>query len=162
MRNMTNNLWVDKPAGELFEHTMIRVLKNVYKENPRAVVDYTGTRRDTHEGTDCTLMGIPLDITLNYEGKDKINNLVDTFELTSRANGCGELLANVKFGIRLGNRHAKFRLPVLVFGVSLMPTINFWRYEELIYDALRRDMRSMFDRMQDKYLDYCEKTGAEV
>ena len=105
-----------------------------------AAVKLSTERQDKHEGTDISVLGVPIDVTLNYGMKDKMRQ-VDEIRLD---------WLTVRLGIRFGNKYADFRTPVLVIGVESLAEIymgNLW----LAIDALKERIGDILEAGFDRY-----------
>jgi hypothetical protein len=99
------------PDGKLFEHLIIeraaRIMAKVVEENKvekKVQKDYfmfATEQEDRKFGTDFFAYGVPMDVTLDFDGKDKLEVLPGRLKLDDDGNV-------VKFGMRFGNAHHDF------------------------------------------------------
>jgi hypothetical protein len=100
---------------------------------------------DQYQGTDFNLLGIPVDVTLNYDGKNYMRRL----ETTINTGVC-----TVNFGIRFANGKVKFEKPVLVIGFNFA-FINKGNVASLV-DLCSESLQEILDTGMDLYLDTVE------
>lgn len=98
------------------------------------------TELDTKAGTDFILLGIPVDVTLNFSGKN----------YTTKVGQVSFKFGDVEFGVRYGNGHCQFETPVLVVGFNMdIPR----QYIERSIDQMNSKMQLILERGMDLYLD---------
>ena len=96
-------------SGHEFESEMADFITSFARsEWGSAAVKFSTEHQDRYEGTDIFLLGIPVDITLNFAGKNKTKRL-DTLDFDGVA---------IDLGVRFGNGKSDFKTPVLVIGAA--------------------------------------------
>lgn len=97
-------------TGSLFEEAVSVAIGSVsLKRWGKGAFVTTDIVKDQHQGTDFTVLGVPMDVTLNVVGKNRTKWSKTTIDL-----GFGK----VNFGIRTGNGKVKFAVPVLILGFT--------------------------------------------
>ena len=130
-------------AGGLeFESDVIEVVSAFAKrEWGDTAVKFSTVQQDRYEGTDLYVLGIPIDITLAFEKKNKTNRL-ETLVLDG---------VTIDLGIRFGNGRVNFKTPVLVIGAGTalgITTSNMW----YTLDVIKSNLLKILDLGMDKYL----------
>lgn len=101
------------------------------------------TLLDKNAGTDGILMGVPIDVTLDYISKrqtKKLSNIEFDF-------------GSVTFGIRYGNGKVKFETPVLVIGFDvIIPK----QYLVNTVDMIANSFEEILETGMDLYLEATE------
>ena len=126
------NNYFFEAGGHEFESGVVDVVSSYAKsEWGKSAVKFSTVQQDHHEGTDLFVLGVPIDITLAFEKKNKTRKLgvltMDGIE--------------IDFGVRFGNHKANFKIPVLVIGASSAIGItksNMWLVLEIIKDNVQR------------------------
>jgi len=148
-------MYINQSTGLEFEDEMIILIsdyaKKFYGED---AVQFAKTKEerikaDREQGTDFLLYGIPVDTTLNFHGKD---NMDDIGEMP--LNGF-----NVNFGFRKGNKRKEFNTPVLVIGASSPVEItknNMWYYIQ----EIKTNIQNILDKAFDLYYDAIDSQEA--
>ena len=104
-----------------------------------SAVKFSTARQDRFEGTDIFVLGIPIDLTLNFSGKNKTKKL-GALELEG---------VTIDLGVRFGNGKAKFETPVLVIGAETACGINkhnMWVTMEIIKSNISKVLNWGMDR----------------
>jgi len=105
-----------------------------------SAVKFSTMYQDRFEGTDIFVLGVPIDITLDFAGKNKTRRL-DTLVLDG---------VTVDLGIRYGNGRADFETPVLVIGAETACGItktNMW----VALDIIKSNILKILDLGMDRY-----------
>ena len=97
--------------------------------------------QDSYEGTDLFVLGVPIDITIDFDRKDK----------TRRLGGLSLDGVAIDFGIRYGNRKANFNLPVLVIGAASAVGITRSNMR-LVLDIIKENIKKILNMGMDEYL----------
>jgi len=133
-------------SGYEFESEMADFITSfARKEWGDAAVKFSTELQDRHEGADIFLLGIPVDITLNFARKNKTKWL-ETLVLEG---------ANINLGIRYGNGKVKFENPVLVIGAETALGItmqNMW----VTLDIIKSNILRILDLGMDRYFQVVE------
>jgi hypothetical protein len=139
---VAKNRYFFDAGGHEFESGVVDIVSSFAKhEWGIGAVKFSTVQQDRHEGTDLFVLGIPIDITLAFEQKDKTRKL-------------GALSFNgvtIDFGVRFGNRKAKFKIPVLVIGAETALGIsmsNMW----VALDTIKFNIHKILNVGMDKYL----------
>jgi len=129
-------------GGYEFESDVVAVVsafaKNEWGNN---AVKFSTVQQDRFEGTDLYVLGVPIDVTLAFEKKNKTRRL-------------GKLKLDgvtIDLGIRFGNGRANFKTPVLVIGAETALGItkaNMW----YVLDVIKSNILKILDLGMDKYL----------
>lgn len=129
-------------GGYEFESEIVDIMSAFAKsEWGKNAVKFSTERQDRFEGTDLFVLGIPIDVTLAFEIKNKTRRL-------------GEWSLNgvtVDFGIRFGNGKSDFKTPVLVIGAETAIGItksNVWA----VLDTIKSNIHDILGIGMDKYL----------
>lgn len=129
-------------GGHEFESGVVDIVSDFAKsEWGNKAIKFSTVQQDRYEGTDVFVLGVPIDITLAFEKKNKTHKLG-----TMSLNG-----VTIDFGIRLGNGRAKFQTPVLVIGAETALGIsksNIWA----VLDTIKFHVREILNKGMDKYL----------
>ena len=139
--NIQNNYFFE--AGGLeFESGVVDIVSAYAKREWGAdAVKCSTVQEDRYEGTDIFVLGVPIDITLAFEKKNKTRRL-------------GALTLDgvtIDFGVRFGNRKTNFKLPVLVLGAETAVGItksNMWA----ALDTIKTNVQEILNRGMDEYL----------
>jgi len=128
-------------SGHEFESGVVDAVSSFAKrEWGIEAVKSSTMQQDRFEGTDLYVLGVPIDITLSFEKKNKTRRL-------------GALTMDgvvIDFGIRLGNHRANFKMPVLVIGASTAIGItkaNLW----LVLGIIKDNIQEILNIGMDKY-----------
>ncbi|MCL2047409.1 MAG: hypothetical protein FWG87_01665 [Defluviitaleaceae bacterium] len=137
----TRNHYFFEAGGYEFESQMTDIV-SVFARHVwgNKAVMFSTERQDRYEGTDLFVLGVPLDITLAFDKKNKTRKLSD---LT--LNG-----VTISFGVRFGNGKVTFETPVLVVGVETAVGItkgNMWA----VLDTIKHNMQKILDIGMDSY-----------
>ncbi|MCL1884457.1 MAG: hypothetical protein FWF81_12010 [Defluviitaleaceae bacterium] len=128
-------------GGLEFECGVVDVVSAFAKrEWGNKAVKFSTTQQDRHEGTDFFVLGIPIDITLAFDKKNKTRK-VGTLKMDG---------VTIDFGVRFGNNKAKFKTPVLVIGAEAAIGIsksNMW----ITLGIIKDNVQKILDMGMDKY-----------
>ncbi len=132
-------------VGEEFEDTIVEKIGTfsikTWKGGFKSTVN---TLLDTHAGTDFILLGVPMDVTLNYMSKN------NTKTISRMEFGFGA----VTFGIRYGNGRVKFETPVLVLGFDVvLPK----QYMVQAIDEISHNFNEILENGMDLYFEATEE-----
>lgn len=158
---MAYNIFSEK-TGNVFENEVVDRVRIVAKQEGAYFQNTVGTERDRCDGTDL-IYGfdrrvadkiirnrIPIDVTYNFAGKDRMIVLPAKYTLA-----CG---IKLRFGVRFGNRKKTFDEPVLVIGFETDSyCINSMM--ENIMDDVQREWSEIFLRGRPGYRKYCPIKG---
>lgn len=137
-------------SGKEFEQDFAFCLKKAFSGNRcYTITTYSGTDKDTKEGTDLTCGEIRIDTTLDFSGKDFMPYVADT-----EIEACPG--RNFKMGVRHGNSHkgyTEFKEPVIVIGVDLSP-MEWQRWEETVIRNLENNAEDIIMFASDCKDDY--------
>lgn len=143
--SIRNNYFFET-GGLEFEAGIVDVVQSfATREWGVGAVKFSTTRQDRFEGTDIFVLGVPIDVTLDFERKSK----------TRRLGGLSVDGINIDFGVRFGNRKANFNLPVLVIGAAAAVGItkaNIW----LVLDIIRDNITEILNVGMDEYFTATE------
>ena len=145
-------------AGYIFEKEMRDAyewaFRRFYNSAAATIMLSSSRKEDVERGTDFWDGDIPIDFTLNFEGK---NNMFTVFPKTVNIS---RWFPEFQFGIRTGNNYAggtRFQTPVLVVGVDMAP-YEFFRERnflmECVYDHIQEIMETgeeLFYLFQDQH-----------
>ena len=128
-------------GGYEFESGVVDIVSDFAKsEWGNKSIQFSTVQQDRYEGTDVFVLGVPIDITLAFEKKNKTRKL-------------GALSLNgvtIDFGLRFGNGKAKFQTPVLVIGAETAIGIsksNMWA----ALDTIKYHVREILNKGMDAY-----------
>ena len=128
-------------SGNEFEALLLDILSAfAKKEWGIGAIKLSLERQDRFEGTDITLLGVPIDVTLAFSMKDK----------TRKMGFINKDGVTINYGVRFGNRKSDFRMPVLVLGAETATEItrsNMW----VAIDTIRAHIKEILDIGMDKY-----------
>jgi len=128
-------------GGYEFESDVVSVVSSFAKrEWGNNAVKFSTMQQDRYEGTDLFVLGVPIDITLDFERKNKTRRL-GKLELDG---------VIIDIGIRFGNNRANFKTPVLVIGAETALGItksNTW----YVLDVIKSNVLKILDLGMDKY-----------
>ena len=137
-----NKRYFFETDGLEFESSVVEIVSLFAKcEWGTAAVRFSTERQDRFEGTDLFVLGVPIDITLAFDRKNKTRNL-GSISLDG---------VTIDFGVRFGNGKASFKTPVLVIGAETALGINrgnMWA----VLDAVKSNIQEILDIGMDKYL----------
>ena len=102
----------------------------------------TTVKEDLYEGTDCKVLDVPIDITVNFSGKNRTWRSRTEIILD---------LCTIKFGVRYGNGKVDFEEPVLVIGVE--SHIDIRTFMGNIIDSVKKQISKILDTGMDIYID---------
>ena len=141
-----NERYFFEAGGYEFESEMADYLTLfARREWGSSAVKFSTARQDRFEGTDIFVLGIPIDITLDFAGKNKTKRL-GTLELDG---------VTIDLGVRFGNGRAKFKTPVLVIGAETALGItkqNMW----ITLDIIKSNISQILDLGMDSYFQVVE------
>ena len=141
-----NERYFFETSGYEFESEMADFLTLFARgEWGNSAVKFSTARQDRFEGTDIFVLGIPIDITLDFAGKNKTKKL-GTIKLDG---------VTIDLGVRFGNGVAKFKTPVLVIGAETAGGItnhNMW----ITLDIIKANIIKILDMGMDKYFQVVE------
>lgn len=138
---MKNKFFFETGSRE-FEYGIVDVVSTfAEREWGTGAVKISTAHQDRYEGTDLYVLGVPIDVTLAFDRKNKTRKLgaINLDGIT------------IDFGIRFGNRKANFKIPVLVIGAetSLGITLNnMW----VVLDIIKSNIQEILNIGMDKYL----------
>ena len=128
-------------GGQGFELEMADIVSlHARREWGAKAVRFGTQYQDKFEGTDFFVLGVPIDVTLAFEKKNKTRKL-GSMNLDG---------LTIDFGIRFGNRKANFKTPVLVIGAHTAIGItmnNMW----IALDTIKRNIHEILNIGMDKY-----------
>ena len=128
-------------SGNKFEAVMQDILVSfAKKEWGDKSIRFSTEYQDKFEGTDIFVLGVPIDVTLAFEKKNKTKKM-------GHINKDGVI---INFGIRFGNTKASFRMPVLVLGAETALGItkdNMW----VALDTIKSHIKEVLETGMDKY-----------
>jgi hypothetical protein len=140
MRTTRDNYFFES-GGYEFESSVAEMVSSFAKrEWGSGSVKFSTVQQDRYEGTDLYVLGVPIDITLAFERKNKTRRL-DTLVLDG---------VTIELGIRIGNGKARFNTPVLVIGAETALGINksnMW----ITLDVIKSNILKILDLGMDKY-----------
>ena len=141
-----NNRYYFESSGYEFESYLSEFITLfARREWGSSAVKFSTDRQDRFEGTDIFVLGIPVDITLDFARKNK-TRLLGSLELDG---------VTIDLGIRFGNGRADFKTPVLVIGAESACGItkqNMW----VTLDTIKSNILNILDLAMDKYLQVAE------
>jgi hypothetical protein len=149
MAKRYSKIIMKRRTGIAFEEDLVTSMADHFKStgDPGAIKYLGGTRIDREEGTDLTIWGVPIDITLNLQEKDHTKILPESTELLGGI--------KVRFGVRTGNRGHQFKTPVLVIGLDAMSGfVRAW--ENNIIQAFTDKLDEIIELGQSQYWDWCD------
>ena len=110
------------------------------REWGEAAVKFGTKQQDFYEGTDIFLLGVPVDITLDFAGKNKTKRL-DTLVIDG---------VTIDLGVRFGNGRADFKTPVLVIGAGT--ALGITKHNMYIaLDTIKSNILNILDLGMDRY-----------
>jgi len=128
-------------GGYEFESGVVDVMQTfATRQWGTKAVKFSTSRQDRYEGTDLFVLGVPIDVTLDFERKNK----------TRRLAGLSVDGITIDFGVRFGNFKADFDVPVLVIGTTSHAPItksNMW----LVLDIIRDNINEILNIGMDEY-----------
>ena len=156
MRNSTADLACGVSVGKEIEGFFVQSLREEASKRGLAKLftTYSGTAEDLHQGTDCKFGSTRIDPTAGFEWKHSKNmrNWVETgVELSFK-------YLTLKFAVRTGNNHRKFKFPVVVIGFD-MPNNLIFRYEDAIEEEIRKNSAIILDTAVKVMKDYKRSIG---
>jgi hypothetical protein len=135
------NQYFFEADGHEFESGVVDIVSSFAKrEWGIGAVKFSTMQQDRYEGTDVFVLGVPIDITLDFEKKNKTRRL-------------GALTLNgvtIDFGVRIGNGKAIFKMPVLVIGAETAVGItrsNMW----VVLDTIKSHVQEILNKGMDEY-----------
>ena len=135
---LQNNYFFEA-GGHEFESGVVDVVSSFAKrEWGLGAVKFSTVQQDRHEGTDLYVLGVPIDVTLAFEKKNRTRRL-------------GALTLDgmtIDFGVRFGNHKVNFKTPVLVIGAESALGItkaNMWIILEIIKDNVQKILNTGMD-----------------
>ena len=141
-----SNRYFFTAGGYEFESDIIDIVSTFAKrEWGNGAIKFSTERQDRYEGTDLFVLGVPIDFTLDFAGKNSTRKL-------------GALTLDgvtVDFGLRTGNGRFVFKTPVLVIGAETAVGItkaNCW----VVLDTIKSNIQRILDTGMDQYLDAVE------
>ena len=128
-------------GGHTFEAGVVDIVLSFAKsEWGHGAVKFSTMKQDFCEGTDVSVLGVPIDVTLAFGKKNKIREL-------------GALVLDglrIVFGVRFGNSKADFETPVLVIGAET--AIGIKRSNMMItLDIIKDNIRKILNIGMDEY-----------
>ena len=138
----TRNHYFFEADGHEFETEVLDIVSSFAKrEWGIGSVKFSTVQQDRYEGTDVYVLGVPIDVTLAFEKKNR----------TRRLGAWTMDGVTIDFGIRFGNRKANFKMPVLVIGAETAIGItknNMW----VALDTIKTNVQEILNTGMDKYL----------
>jgi len=133
-------------GGQEFESEVVGILSDFAKrEWGISAVKFSSEQQDRFEGTDVYVLGVPIDVTLDFERKNKTRRL-QSLELDG---------VTIDLGVRFGNGRANFDTPVLVIGAESALGINkgnMW----YALDVIKSNILNILDLGMDGYFQAAE------
>ena len=128
-------------SGYEFEAEMADFITSFAKrEWGESAVKFSTEQQDRYEGTDIFLLGVPVDITLDFSGKNK-TKLLDTLVIDG---------VTIDLGVRFGNGKADFKTPVLVIGAGT--ALGITKHNMYIaLDTIKSNIMKILDLGMDRY-----------
>jgi hypothetical protein len=132
-------------VGEEFEDTIVEKIGSfsikTWKGGFKSTIN---TLLDTQAGTDFILLGVPMDVTLDYASKRQ-TKMISRIEFD---------FGGVTFGIRYGNGRVKFDTPVLVLGFDVvLPK----QYLVQAVDEISHNFSDILETGMDLYFENVEE-----
>jgi hypothetical protein len=128
--------------GHEFESEVLDIVSLfARREWGASAVRFSTEYQDRFEGTDLFVLGIPIDVTLAFDRKNRTRKL-GTINLDG---------ITIDFGIRFGNGKANFDTPVLVIGAGSCLGItlnNMW----VALETIKSNIHKILNIGMDKYL----------
>ena len=138
----TWNQYFFEADGREFESSVAEIVSFFAKrEWGTAAVTFSTERQDRYEGTDMFVLGVPIDVTLAFDQKNRTRKLG-----TINFDGI-----TIDFGIRFGNGKASFKMPVLVIGAETatgISKLDMW----VTLDTIKSNIREILNMGMDEYL----------
>ena len=135
------NNYFFEAGGQEFESGVVDIVSSYAKrEWGIGAVKFSTVRQDRYEGTDVFVLGVPIDVTLAFERKNKTRRL-GTLMLDG---------VSIDFGVRFGNQKANFNMPVLVIGAGTAIGItkhNMW----VALDTIKDNIQEILCKGMDEY-----------
>ena len=138
--NISNSYFFEA-GGHTFESEIIEIISSFAKHLWGSLsVKFSSVQQDRYEGTDLFVLGVPMDVTLAFDKKNKTRRL-------------GALTMDgvtINYGVRFGNGKAKFDTPVLVVGAETAVGItrnNMW----VALDTIKNNIKEILDMGMDNY-----------
>ena len=135
------NQYFFEAGGHEFESGVVDIVSSfARREWGVGAVKTSTVQQDRYEGTDVFVLGVPIDITLAFEKKNKTRRL-DALTL----NG-----VTIDFGVRFGNAKVTFDMPVLVIGAETAVGItksNMWA----ALDTFKVNVQEILNKGMDEY-----------
>ena len=136
-----NNRYFFESGGHTFESEIVDIVstfsKRIWGNN---AIRFSTEYQDKYEGTDVFVLGVPIDVTIDFNKKNKTRRL-------------GELALDgttISFGVRFGNGKATFKTPVLVVGAETAVGItngNMW----IALDTIKSNIQEILNTGMDNY-----------
>ena len=127
--------------GLEFESDLVELISNVSKKEWGVSAFLQSTRQqDIKEGTDCVVLGVPIDVTLNFDKKNKMWDSAQIFDLG---------LCRIRFGVRYGNDKRSFAVPTLVIGIESYSSVKTWLVN--ILDEVKKYIKEILENGIDLY-----------
>lgn len=133
--------------GKYFEADLIYECRKAYHSG--ALVATVSETLDTAEGTDLFWNRIRTDVTSNFSGKDHMIRLSGAYSVLVPYIGEVE----VEYGIRTGNSHRMFNIPVLVVGFN-MAGQQLTRFHDAVICAMKEKWEEIMDFGESLYWDF--------
>jgi hypothetical protein len=135
------NQYFFEAGGHEFESGVVDIVSSfATRQWGNSAVKFSTAQQDRYEGTDVFVLGVPIDVTLAFEKKNKTRKLG-----AMSLNG-----VTIDFGIRFGNGKAKFQMPVLVIGAETAVGIsksNMWA----TLDTFKSHVHEILNKGMDEY-----------
>ena len=128
-------------TGISFEEDLVELIATMCKEEWGIdTFQKATTEEDKKKGTDCKVLGTPIDVTLNINKKDRMWRSSSTMDLG---------LCRIAYGVRFGNKHKNFKTPTLVIGINTNVDLRNWM--NAVMDELKGSLKAIFEDGFDIY-----------
>lgn len=135
--------------GKYFEANLLDECKQRYVRH--SCVLAVGSDTDRCEGTDLFWDMVRMDITSNFSGKDHVISLNKVYTVYIPYIGA----LDIRYGIRTGNSHHMFEVPVLVIGFDLDGGL-LARFHDAVVGVLKKDWEQITETGEDLYWEFAD------
>ena len=140
------NILASTSGEKLEEMLMDEISRFAIKNWGKGAFKFSAIKQDRLDGVDFFVLGVPVDVTLNYNRKNRMRKL----DISLSFEGI-----SVDFGIRFGNGKAQFKTPVLVIGIDSALRLTHSNMAGEI-GLLRDGLDQILNSGMDAYFDACD------